>query len=488
MRLYELFKGISIKKSNVKLESDVAYITNDHRKVKENFMFVALKGTKRSGVDFITSALEMGASVIVTEDSTVCDKIPFILVENIRSVIAKLWSNFYQNPSEGISTVAITGTNGKTSSSYFLYSILRSSGISCGLISTIECLVNGKRIKHFNEGSVSDISSAMTTPDPEKLYFIYNEMKKAKVKIVIIEASSHALEQNRLDGIKIKIGAFTNLTPEHLDYHKSLDDYSRAKEKLMYMSEICLVNIDDRFGSFLAEKYSKKTFTFSVENHFADFFASECKKNLNGSRYMLSHKEEKISIFTNAIGTFNIYNSMLAASCAKLLGIEDEKIRIGINQVTQIKGRIERYKNKNIYIDYAHTPDAMKKVLELFKELEPDKKLIVLFGCGGERDKSKRSEMGQISTKFADYTIITSDNSRGEEVDEIISNILEGVLPNKEYIVIPNRKDAIKFVAKNLKFNEILLLLGKGHEEYEITKEGKRHFNEREVLDEVFGV
>ena len=486
MRLCELFNGIQVINSNTNLECEVAYITNDHRKVRQNYIFVAIKGQNRNGADYISLALEKGAVAIVTQEKDSCDgKIPYILVDNVRSTIAKMWSNYYDNPAKDITTVAITGTNGKTSSAYFLYSILQSSKIPCGLISTIECLANGEKIYRTNECSVSDINSAMTTPDPESLYSIYGAMRNRGVKIVVMEASSHALEQNRLDGIEIEIGAFTNLTSEHMDYHKNIDDYFNAKEKLMKKSKLCVINADDEYGKLLAEKYSYKSVTFSL-NNFADFYANECKVNLEGCRYSLNHKNQSIRITTKTLGNFNIYNSMLAASCAKLLGIDNKYIKQGIEEINQIKGRLERYKNKNIYIDYAHTPDAMRKVIMLFKEIEPQKKLTVLFGCGGERDREKRSEMGNLSTTLADFTVITSDNSRGEDPKEIIADILKGVLPNRKYTVIVNREEAIKYIAKKLKKDEILLLLGKGHEAYEITSSGKKHFDEREVLDEVF--
>ncbi len=486
MRLCELLNGIQILKSNVKAECIAEYITNDHRRVKKNFVFVAIKGIKRNGADYIRSALEKGAVAIVTDEALSCNEnTPYILVDNARSAIAKMWSNYYDNPSKSITTVAITGTNGKTSSAYFLYSILRTSNIPCGLISTIECLADGEKIDLLNEGSVMDINSAMTTPDPESLYFIYSIMRNKGVKIVVMEASSHALEQNRLDGIEIEIGAFTNLTSEHLDYHKNIDEYFKAKELLMKKSKICVVNVDDAYGKVLNEKYKEKTVTFSINSN-ADYYANECVVNLDGCKYRLKHNGHNIMIATKALGKFNIYNSMLAACCAKLLGIEEDNIILGIKCITQVKGRTERYKDKNIYIDYAHTPDAMKKVIELFKELEHQKKLIVLFGCGGERDKTKRFEMGKISTSLGDFTVITSDNSRQEEPNKIIADILEGVLSNKRFTVIINRKEAIKYIAKRLKENEVLLLLGKGHETYEITYEGKKHFDEREILDEVF--
>lgn len=486
MRLGTVLSGIPVLKSNVNYEVKIECIASDHRKVKENYIFVAINGFKRNGKDYIGLALENGATVIITQEKEACqERIPYVLVENARTAIARMWANYYSNPEKYIKTIAITGTNGKTSSAYYLFNIIRNAGISCGLISTIECLVNEERIFLNNDGAVCDISSNMTTPDPESLYYILYIMKKKNVKYVIMEASSHALKQNRIDGIDIEIGVFTNLTNEHLDYHINIKEYFKAKEKLMEMSKICVINADDKFGKCLLKKYAEKSMGISV-NHKTDFYACNYTLNLNGSEYTLIHKDKKIKIKTDLIGKFNIYNSIVAASCGMILGIEDGCIVRGIKSLTKVKGRMERYKDKNIYIDYAHTSDAMKKVIELIKELEPQKRIITLFGCGGDRDKSKRADMGRISTTLADFSIITSDNSRGEDPEKIISDIEEGIVLQNKHIVIPNRKEAILYATKIMKNDDILLLLGKGHEEYEITSNGKEHFDEREILDEVF--
>ena len=486
MKLNALLKGISIIECNVDFNLEVTYISSDHRKVNKNYIFVAINGSKRNGVDFINFAIENGATVIITQDKKACNEnIPYILVENVRNSITRMWSNFYYNPEKSLKVVAITGTNGKTSSAYYLYNIIRSAGFSCGLISTIDCLINDKKIDLKKDGVVSDENSNMTTPDPEVLFYILNLMRNSDIKFAIMEASSHALEQNRLGGIEIEIGAFTNLSNEHLDYHKSMGEYFKAKEKLMEMSKTCVINADDEYGDRILKKYPNKSFSFSLNNK-GNFYASECNCNLNGCEYKLNYNGKSINIKTSMLGKFNIYNSLLAASCAKLLNIEDDYIVDGIQNMLQIKGRMERYKDKNIYIDYAHTPDAMKKAIMLLRDLEPNKKIISLFGCGGDRDKSKRAKMGRISTSYANFTVITSDNSRSENVNEIISNILKGIVVKDNYIVIPNRREAIIYTVNIMKEDEILLLLGKGHEEYEITSKGKLHFDEREILDEVF--
>ncbi|MBE6674165.1 MAG: UDP-N-acetylmuramoyl-L-alanyl-D-glutamate--2,6-diaminopimelate ligase [Ruminococcaceae bacterium] len=486
MKIEKLLSGVLVLESNIDFSSNISHIASDHRKIEKNCIFIAINGSKRNGNDYIDCAIMEGAVAIVTDEKKFCkNNIPFILVENARSALAKAWSNFYDNPGKNIKTVAITGTNGKTSSAYFLYSILQSAHISSGLISTVECLINGEKIETNGGGAVIDVSAAMTTPDPEAFYAIYNIMKEKSVKVAVIEASSHAMEQNRLDGIDIEIGAFTNLSREHLDYHKNMEEYFSTKEKLLKISKKCVINIDDEYGKRLMEKYKNKSYSFSV-NGFADFSAKSVNYTIDGCNYEMRFKDDSVSIGSKIIGKFTVYNTMLASACAKLLNIDDAFIQKGISKQNLIKGRLEQYKSKPIYIDYAHTPDAMEKVIKCMKELEPRKKLIVLFGCGGDRDKSKRPIMGNICTSLADFTVITADNSRTENVNNILQDIISGVNSKKGFAVIPSREEAIKFAAKAMGENDILLLLGKGHEEYEITSEGKKYFSEKVILDEVF--
>lgn len=486
MKLGKLLENVKVLRKSCDLETKIESITNDHRKVKDGYIFVALKGNKRDGNNYIEEAIENGAVVIVTDKyQKLLKKTQYVIVQETRAAISQMWSNYYDNPSKGIKTVAITGTNGKTSTAYFLYNILKESKVKCGLISTIECIADGEIINTKNKGAVSDIVAAMTTPDPEILNFIYNKMKEKNVEIVVMEASSHALEQKRLEGVEIDIGCFTNLSSEHLDYHKTVENYKNAKEKLIRKSKISVINIDDTFGKNLKEKYKGVSFGCSAKGN-ADFSVQNVQYDLNGCKYEILSENGAFEICVPIIGTYTVYNSMLAIACAVLLGIEKEHIIKGIWKTKSIKGRMERYKDKLIFIDYAHTPDALEKVITSIRIIDKDKKIISMFGCGGDRDKSKRAEMGKVSSKLSDITVVTSDNSRSEQGNKIIADIISGIEESKKYYVIPNRKEAIMFLAKNLKNDEILLLLGKGHESYEITREGMNHFSEIEILDEVF--
>ena len=488
MKLRKLLEKVDFIESNVDFDGEILKITSDHRNVEEKSLFVAIKGTKRDAYVYIDEALKRGAKAVICENKEICKtNIPYILVENSRKALARVWTNYYCNPSQDITTIAITGTNGKTSSAYFLYNILKNSGKRCGLISTVECLVDGERIDINGGGSVTDVCSQMTTPDSEKLNYIYKKMKESNVKFVIIEASSHALEQNRLEGIEIDIGVFTNLSREHLDYHKDMEAYFKAKEKLFKMCKRCLINIDDPYGLRLMNSYEGKSYGYSAISQ-ADYFATDIMLNESGATYDLNCSKGVKKIKLNVIALHNVYNSLAAIGSASLLGVDIEHIADGIEKTTYIKGRLERYKNKNIYIDYAHTPIAMKNVIDSVRAIWPQKRLVVLFGCGGDRDKGKRKEMGKISSQMADYTVITSDNSRNESKDDIIKEIICGVEKGSLYEIIADRREAIIKTAENLKENDVLLLLGKGHEEYEITGNKKVEFSEKKILDEVFEV
>ena len=485
MRLLELLDGVNVIRCKQSLYVNVEHIICDHRRARKNSIFVAIKGTKRNGNHYIQEAVSSGCIAVVTDDENFCiEEIPYILVKNARETIAKMWSNYYHNPSKDIKTIAITGTNGKTSSAFMLYNILREAKICCGLISTVGCFINGVEIDTYGGGMVSDISAAMTTPDPEILCYLYNKMKEMNVKYAVIEASSHALVQQRLSSIEIEIGAFTNLSMEHLDYHKNLEEYFSAKEKLFELCKIGIINVDDEYGKRLKEKYIN-SYSYSIKEN-SDFKAECIALSSNGCNYKAKIGNKYLDVNTNIIGEFTVYNTLLAVSCATLLGVDDESIKQGISKTINIKGRMEKYGNKPIYIDYAHTPKAMEKVILTIKKFEKDKRIIVLFGCGGDRDKGKRAEMGKIATELSDFTVITSDNPRTEDPYEIIEEIKLGIKKEAKYMVIQSRREAITYVAKELGENDVLLLLGKGHEDYEITKEGKQKFSEREILDEVF--
>lgn len=485
MKLFELLNDVEVIESSGSLEMKIDYIANDHRKIKKNTVFIAIKGTKRDGNDYITEAIKNGARAIVTDDiMQKNEEITIIIVKNAREALSMMWSNFYGKPSKNIKTIAITGTNGKTSSACFLYNILRYAGISCALVSTIGCFINEEKIEINGGSSVSDVASAMTTPDPEMLYYLYYIMKEKNVEIAVIEASSHALAQKRLIDIDIEIGAFTNLSREHLDFHGSIEEYFLAKEELFKICKMGTVNVDDEYGERIKINH-KNTYGFSTIKE-SEFNGKKIKLSKKGCKFSVINGRKSVKVKSRILGEFTVYNVLLAVSCAMVLGIHKKAIIGGIKATRSVCGRVEKYRDKNIYIDYAHTPEAMKNVIQSVKQINRKKRIIVLFGCGGDRDRGKRAKMGEICSKYADYTVITSDNPRNEEPRKIIEEIISGVDTSKKFIVIEDRREAIERIAKNLTKKDVLLLLGKGHEEYEITMNGKQRFSEREVLDRVF--
>ncbi len=482
MKLNKLIYKDEIIDAKADFEIDIEAISCDSRKVQKNGAFVAIKGELRDGNEYINEAIKNGAAVVITDSDLALKGAPYILVKNTRSQISKMYARFYGLPDKNAKVIAVTGTNGKSTVSYFIYNILKSANKSVGLISTVECLINGETVDTGGGGAVADKASAMTTPDPEKLYYILNEMKKHAAEYIVLEVSSHALDQCRIDGIDVDLAVFTNLSSEHLDYHKTIENYFISKELLFKKAKVGVVNIDDEYGKRLKETY-KSMRSFSMKQD-AEFFADGIKYTSDFICFDFYHNG-KIELKTKMIGAYNVYNASLACAACTLLGISAEKIQEGILN-THVKGRLERF-SSNIYIDYAHTPRATEAALSAIREKEKDKKIIVLFGCGGDRDKSKRAEIGKIASSLADILIITSDNSRSEEPSEIIKDILDGVDRQKMHMIIPKRRDAIAYASKIIRKNEVLVLLGKGHETYEIDKKGKHFFDERVILSEVLG-
>ena len=486
MNLEILFNSIKILAKNIDFDIEFTEISADSRKIVKNGVFVAIKGTCQDGNEHIDEAISKGAIAIVTDEINKCTKdIPYVLVQDARSALSLMWSNYYSNPSEDLKIIAITGTNGKTTTAYLIYNILKKAKKHCALISTVEILIDDKRIEIEGGCEITNKIASMTTPDPKYLHYLLNEMRKNKVEFVVMEASSHALEQNRLEGCKIEIGIFTNISHDHLDYHKDMESYFLAKEKLFKVCKLGIINYDDDYGKILVSRYRGRSLAYSCIDK-ADIYVTNVKKNGYGSKFLVNSKTESYNVETKLIGSFNIYNCLCAIICANSLGIERKYIKDGIKNTKRVTGRLEKYNKKCIFIDYAHTPEAMKLVLREIRSLYPRKKLIALFGCGGDRDREKRSKMGEIATEMADFAIITSDNSRNESTSKIISDIVACINEKKNFVIIEDREKAIRFGVKTMKRTGVLILLGKGHETYQISENGKTHFDERVILDRIF--
>lgn len=479
----ELFRDIPFVCADSSVsEMVVSGITSDSRKVTKGCLFLCLRGERSDGHDYAVKAAEMGASIVVSEYPLVLPKGCINMVtDSTRYADAMIWRNYYDDPASSMRVVAVTGTNGKTSITYMLKSILDAAGEKVGVIGTIRNYIGDTAVE-----------SNMTTPLPEQLYALIAQMRDAGCSYLVMEASSHALAFEKLAGIHPEIGIFTNLTPEHLDYHKTMDHYAASKAKLFAMADCSIINYDTPYGTYMYENSRGKRVYVSKNSRSADYCAENIEmKGIRGSEYDFVAGEEKIHIHCHIAGEFSLSNSLTAIAAAKELGYDKETIETAMDSLSGVAGRMERVaipdEHLTVILDYAHTPDALENVLNSILDCRREgQRLVCIFGCGGDRDRTKRPVMGSIATAKADFTIITSDNSRTEDPDRIIADILAGVKEGADYTVIPDRKSALRYAVQNAMEDDIVLVAGKGHEDYEITREGKRPFSEKAILVEAY--
>jgi UDP-N-acetylmuramoyl-L-alanyl-D-glutamate--2,6-diaminopimelate ligase len=468
--------------SDIEIEG-IAY---NSTKVRPNYVFVAIEGFKTDGHRYIDSAVSNGAKVVILQnDSTkLPPEVVKIKVGNSREVLAKLASNFYDNPSSKLNLIGITGTNGKTTTTYLTKAIFEKVGHKTGIIGTIGNLIGSQLV-----------DTNTTTPESLELQESFCSMLDNNVDTAVMEVSSHALDLNRVDHADFKIGVFTNLSVDHLDYHKTIDNYLSAKKKLFYKTSDCnVINGDDEYGQKIIDEIKSlptHLLTYGIESDEFDLYATDIDLKSEGVSYTMHTPIGDISLSLNIPGLFSVYNSLAAASIAYAAAYSDrikitlEDIKEGLESVSGVNGRFEVVpigKDFSVIIDFAHTPDALEKVLKSIQEFS-EGRVVAVFGAGGDRDSSKRAPMGEIGGKYADLSIITSDNPRTEDPEKIISDVLEGVKKtNGDYITIVDRKEAIEYAIKNALPGDIILLAGKGHETYIILGETKYHFDEREIV------
>jgi len=431
-------------------------------------VFVAVVGFNADGHKYAADAQKKGAVCVVAEHEIEDVSIPVIVVENTRVEIAKMAHIFYNNPTHSFKLIGVTGTNGKTTVTYLVKAILEAAGEKVGLIGT-------------NQNMIGDevFATERTTPDSLELVQLFDRMAKANCSYVVMEVSSHSLELNRVHGCEFEVSAFTNFTQDHLDFHKTMENYLMAKAKLFKVCNKAVINIDDNGGKRVAQDVACSKITYGTVD--ADITATEIHQHSNGVEFVCLGERFKINI----PGLFSVYNALAAISICKALGVELSLIRDTLAKANGVKGRFEVYPTNGDYtviIDYAHSPDGLKNVLETIKGFAKGR-IVALFGCGGDRDAKKRPLMGKIAGELADYCIITSDNPRSEEPAAIIRDILSGMEnATAEYVVVENRHDAIEYAIKHARKDDVILLAGKGHETYQILNEGTIHFDEREVL------
>ena len=473
MKLSEILKGIEVK--NEYSDKEVVNVTSDSRLVKEGYLFVCIKGASFDGHNVAKEMLEKGAAAVVCERDLGLES--QILVDNSREVYSPICANYFKNPANSLKLIGLTGTNGKTTTTFIIKQILENLGKKVGLIGTVQNMVGDEVYPaHY------------TTPDPYELQSLFRKMVDAGCEYCVMEVSSQALAQGRVAGIHFALAAFTNLTQDHLDYHKTWENYFNSKRILFENCDIALTNVDDKNGLKIVENLSCNVKTYSVENNNSDFTAKDVCFASDGVKYVLV--SDRIGRVGCPIpGRFSVYNSLCAVSAAISLGFDFEDTLRAIAKCNGVKGRIEVVPTDTDYtviIDYAHSPDGLENIITSLREISKGR-VVTLFGCGGDRDKTKRPLMGEIAARLSDFCIVTSDNPRSENPTEIINDILEGMKNTKTpYKVIENRKEAIHWALANAKENDIILLAGKGHETYQILGDETIHFDEREVVAEYF--
>lgn len=492
MRLKEIIRNSGVVEVKGGLDLEVSGIFDDSRKVTVGSLFVAVKGHESDGHAFIGKALEAGAAAIVYEDARFLSTVEgrslssvegvegptLIKVASSRRALAIMAANYFDNPSRKLNLVGITGTNGKTTTVTLLHSLFMSLGYNCGLLSTIANYVGTRRSETAN-----------TTADPLTINSLLAEMVAEGCEYCFMEVSSIGVEQERVAGLDFKVGIFSNLTHDHLDYHGTFAEYLRCK-KLFFdnlgAGATAVINIDDKHGDVMVQNTKAKVVTYSLRG-MADHTCKVMEESFDGMLLRIDGREA----WTRLIGGHNAYNILAIYSAAMALGAKPEETLVAISTLEPAKGRLEVMrgpKGISVVIDYAHTPDALENVLRTLREIDRSRELVCLFGCGGDRDRTKRPEMAAVAERYSDRIFVTSDNSRTERTEDIMNEIKAGLSPKglAKTVSIADRKEAIRTAILLAPEKAIILLAGKGHETYQILGKEKRHFDEREIVSEVF--
>ena len=446
---------------------EIRLITDDSRKCVQNSIFVC----HENGVEYVQQAIDNGAVAVVCRKEICPD---CIVVEDTRKAYALLCGAFFGNCHKNLKLIGVTGTNGKTTVATMMHTILSLSGKKCGMLTTV-----------CNEYNNERHSGELTTPDCFSIHSMFHDMVQQGTEYCIVEASSQGLSQQRLYGLEFEVGVFTNISQDHLDYHKTMENYCSAKTGLLKKSKCCVINFDDSKADVFIEASMGKTITYSLKDDSAHYTAKCIKLTESGSDYAIVAEGLIQRIKLNVPGEFNVSNSMAAVIASIECGCSLENCAAALRSFSGVRGRMEVLninRDFKVIIDYAHTPDSMRKVLLSMRNF-PKGRIIALFGCGGDRDKAKRAQMGRTASELADISIITSDNPRHEEPMKIIDDILSGIKNKKNKVFIKeNRTKAIEYALKIAKKNDIILLLGKGHEDYIIIGDEKIPYDEREIV------
>lgn len=482
--LKELLIGIDVKDSKCARNLKIRGIAYDSREVQPGYLFVCIEGYKTDGHNYVRDAVNNGAILIVAQRKVpYMDEVSWIIVEDTRKVLALLSAEFFGHPSDYLKIIGVTGTNGKTTTTHLIESILKANGAKVGLIGTINNKIGDKILPVKN-----------TTPESLDLQKLLREMVTAKCTHVVMEVSSHALDLDRVIGVEYDVAVFTNITQDHLDFHENMDNYFKAKSKLFAnlgaadrkpYDKFAVINLDDPSGKELTKLSGGKVLTYSVRND-SNFKANNIEIDIRGVTFEVATPDGKLTLELQLTGLFSVYNSLAALAVGLSQNIEVEKIKSSLEKIPGVAGRFENIdcgQKFAVIVDYAHTPDSLENVLKTAKEITSGQ-LITVFGCGGDRDKTKRSIMGEVSGKLSDFTVITSDNPRSERPEEIIEQIEEGInriVGDDRYVKISDRRAGIEYAIQIAKKGDIVLIAGKGHETYQIIGDRVLAFDDKEV-------
>ena len=451
----------------------------DSRKVQAGAMFVAVKGSLSDGHQFISKAIENGARAIVCEEipSEKTAGITYVTVSNSAEALGHIASNFYGNPSDEIKVVGVTGTNGKTTTATLLYQLFRNLGYSCGLISTV-----------VNKIDELEIHSTHTTPDAVSLQALLRQMVDAGCEFCFMEASSHAIHQHRVTGLQFTGAAFTNITHDHLDYHGTFSEYIKAKKALfdkLGRNAFALTNHDDPNGEIMVQNCSAKVLRYALKS-MADYKAKVLENNLQGLHLII----DSADLYSKLVGSFNAYNLLLVYAVARELGLDKLEVLTALSAAEPVDGRFQHFRSQGAItavVDYAHTPDALENVLKTIKDIRSgNERVITVVGCGGDRDKTKRPEMAKIAANWSDQVVLTSDNPRSENPEEIIREMEAGLDPigKRKTLSLTDRREAIRLACTLAQADDIILIAGKGHEKYQEIKGVKTPFDDLQIVQE----
>lgn len=475
MNISEILNNVEIKEIRGNKDANIENISYDTRKVDEKSVFVCIKGINTDRHEYAVQAFEKGCRAFVSEYPLDLEGIVNVVVEDTNKAFALIVSNFYHNPEKSLRMIGVTGTNGKTTVTTVLKATLEGCGYKVGLIGTNDIIIGDKKIP-----------SANTTPEAPELFMYLNEMKKEKCDFVVMEVSSHSVSQRRIWGIEFEVGVFTNLTQDHLDYHKTMENYAQAKSEFFSQCKISIINNDDEYASVMKKGVRGRLITYSI-NKPSDYKAIHVKHKDDSVDYFVKKKDGEYHITFPIPGNFSVYNSLAVCSVCGALGIPDGFVKMNLKNSKRVMGRCEIVpidKPYKVIIDYAHTPDGMENILTTVKEFKKGR-LITVFGCGGDRDKGKRPKMGKMAEKYSDVIVVTSDNPRSEDMQSIIDDIMVGIDKKDNVYTEVDRKKAIALAMNMACENDIVLLLGKGHETVQKFKDYNIEFDERKIVREI---